>query len=353
MDKASARWFLVAVFLVLFYFCIRILQPFWMPVFLALIFATLLYPLYSYLERKWNHRRNFSALTICAGLTLVLLIPLLFLLIALAHEALGMYNSLQNPETSKQWSQWLSFDQNPILQRLERWLPGAWRFRDLHLGEKLQNQAQHLGVVGLEMILSFVGGLFGFLMNYLIMLTTLFFVLRDGEYFAERVRSISPLPAKYERMFAEKFRIIAQATVIGNLLTAVAQGAAGGLVFVALRLPNPILWGALTALFSLVPVVGTALIWVPWALYLFAVGSTWKGILLIALESIFVGTIDNFLRPHLMEGQMHMHTLLVFFSIIGGVSYFGVAGLLFGPIVVAITLTFVEIYALEFSKGDG
>ncbi len=353
MDKASARWFLITVFLVVLYFCIRILQPFWMPVFLALISATLLYPLHSYLQRKWNHRKGLSALTICVGLTLVLLIPLLFLLLALAREAFDIYNSLHNPATSKQWSQWLSVDHNPVLQKIERWFPGSWTFRDLHLGEKLRDQAEQLGLVALGMMTSFLGGLFNFLMNYLIMLTTLFFLLRDGDYFAEKVRALSPLSNENERMFVEKFRAIAQATVIGNLLTGVAQGVAGGLVFVALRLPNPILWGTLTALFSLVPVVGTALIWIPWALYLFAVGSTWRAILLIALEAGFVGTIDNFLRPYFMEGRMRMHALLVFFSIIGGVNYFGVAGLLFGPIVVAITLTFVEIYELEFSKRDG
>jgi predicted PurR-regulated permease PerM len=104
-------------------------------------------------------------------------------------------------------------------------------------------------------------------------------------------------------------------------------------------------------LFSLVPVIGTALVWIPWALYLFAVGSTWKAILLIVLEAGFVGTIDNVLRPLFMEGRIKMHTLLVFFSIIGGVNYFGVAGLLFGPIIIALAMTFVEIYSRESRKS--
>ncbi|HEV8129995.1 MAG TPA: AI-2E family transporter, partial [Acidobacteriota bacterium] len=215
MDPA-ARWFLIAAFLVILYFCFRILEPFCMPVFLALILATLLYPLHNSLEKRWKGRLNLAALTVCMGLTVVLLVPFVFLLVSLARDALSIYNNLQSPETSQKLLAWLNLE-NPAIQKLERWLPGSWTFQDLHLGDKFRQQAEKHGLLALGMMTALVGQLFGFLMNYLIMLTTLFFLLRDGEYFAEKIRSLSPLSDKYERLFVERFRVIAQATVIGNL----------------------------------------------------------------------------------------------------------------------------------------
>jgi predicted PurR-regulated permease PerM len=349
-ESMSPRWFLIAAFLGVLYLCFRVLQPFWMPFVLALILATLLFPLNEYLGKKWKNRKNLAAFFICMALTVVLLLPMVFLLISLAHEALGLYAAAKDPKKLEQWRAWLSTDTNPMLQKLEYWLPGSWRIRDLQLGQKLREQVEGWGIGVLAYMTAFAGGLFNFLMNYFIMLTTLFFLLRDADYFAQKLRSVSPLSEKYERMFVERFRIIARATVIGNLLTAVAQGVTGGFVFAVLGLSNPILWGTLTAFFSLVPVVGTALIWVPWALYLLAIGSTGKAILLVLLEVLAVGSIDNVLRPWLIEGKVRMHTMLVFFSIMGGLNYFGIAGLLLGPLVVAVTLTFFEIYLLEMKE---
>jgi predicted PurR-regulated permease PerM len=177
----------------------------------------------------------------------------------------------------------------------------------------------------------------------------LFFLLRDSGYFAESARRISPLSDADEHMFVERFRVVTRATVLGNLLTAVAQGILGGLIFLILGLPNPILWGALTALFSLVPVVGTALIWVPWTIYLFTAGSIVRAIIFAVLQIVLVGGADNVLRPLLIEGRVKMHTLVVFFSILGGIGYFGILGMFIGPLVFAIAITFIDFYA---ARGD-
>jgi predicted PurR-regulated permease PerM len=152
------------------------------------------------------------------------------------------------------------------------------------------------------------------------------------------------LPEEQERRFVETFRRVSRATVIGNLMTSLCQGAVSGLIFLILGLPNPILWGALTALMSLVPVVGTALVWVPWTIYLLATGSLTRAIIFAILQVVLVGGIDNILRPLLMESHMRLHTLLVFFSIVGGISYFGLAGLFLGPLVFAIALAFIDLY---------
>src|SRR5262249_42772418 len=142
---------------------------------------------------------------------------------------------------------------------------------------------------------TFAAGIFNFLMDYFIMGGVLFFLLRDSDYFASSARTINPLSRDQERMLVDRFRNVARANVLGNLATAFSQGALSGVIFAALGLANPILWGALTALFSLVPVVGTALIWVPWTIYLFSTGSHVKALIFLILQLVVVGGIDNFL----------------------------------------------------------
>jgi predicted PurR-regulated permease PerM len=144
----------------------------------------------------------------------------------------------------------------------------------------------------------------------------------------------------------ERFRAVTRATVLGNLATALVQGAISGLIFFFLGLPSPVLWGALTALLSLVPMVGTALVWAPWSIYLFAIGSPVKAVIFLVLQILIVGGVDNVLRPMLIEGKVKMHTLLVFFSILGGISYFGILGMFFGPLLFAIAMTLLEFYVL-------
>jgi predicted PurR-regulated permease PerM len=176
------------------------------------------------------------------------------------------------------------------------------------------------------------------------MSVVLFFLLRDFEYFGNMFRAISPLSDQQEQIFVERFRSVTRATVLGNLATAITQGAISGLIFLIVGLSSPILWGSLTALFSLVPMVGTALVWAPWAIYLFATGSPTKAVIFLVLEILVVGGVDNILRPMLIEGSVKMHTLLVFFSILGGITYFGILGMFFGPLIFAIAMTLLEFY---------
>jgi len=189
-------------------------------------------------------------------------------------------------------------------------------------------------------------------MDYFIMLVVLFFLLRDSAYFAEGVRWISPLSERQEDLFVERFRVVTKATVLGTLVTALVQGILSGVIFLVLGLRDPILWGALTALLSLVPVIGSASVWVPWTLYLLAVGSYGRALIFFVSQVVIVGGIDNFLRPKLIEGRVGMHTLVVFFSILGGIGYFGILGMFIGPLVFAMVIAFLEFYIESAPGGD-
>jgi predicted PurR-regulated permease PerM len=349
-EKTLGYWALLGLFVLVLYFCYRIMEPFLMPVFLALILSTLLSPAYEKLAGRLNNRPSLAALLICIGLTLAFLLPVLLLSMSLAREANQVYDQLRNPETSAKLQFWFDLNANPIIERLRSWIPASVSFENFDIGARIGAQIQAIGAAVLAYAGTFAAGVFGFLVDYFIMVVVLFFLLRDSNYFAERMREISPLSDADERMFVDRFRIVTRATVFGNLLTAAVQGFLSGLIYLILGLPNPILWGALTALFSLVPVVGTALIWAPWTIYLLASGSIARGIIFAILQIVLVGGADNVLRPMLIEGRVKMHTLVVFFSILGGISYFGILGMFIGPLVFAIAIAFVEFYGAR--KAD-
>jgi predicted PurR-regulated permease PerM len=227
-----------------------------------------------------------------------------------------------------------------LIRRAQAWLPDSFRPENLQLGA----QAQKIGLGMLTAAAAFAAGILNFLVDYFIMAVAMFFLLRDSDYFARRVRAISPLSDEQESVFVDRFRSVVRATVFGNLVTTLVQGTVSSLTFLSLGLPNPILWGGLIALLSLIPVFGAALIWVPWTIYLFVKGSPGRAVILLITQIVIVGSVDNFLRPLFIRGGAKMHTLVVFLSIIGAVAYFGVAGILFGPLIFAIAITLVEFY---------
>ena len=348
--KTVGQWLLWALLALVLYFCFRILQPFLMPIFLALILSTLLAPVYDVLRERLKGRQSLAALLVCLGLTAAILIPVLFLGMSLVGEAADAYQKLKDPEAVSKMEAWLDPAQNPVLSRANAWLPSSLRLENLQLGSRLTAQAQQIGIAALGIATAFATGVFGFLTDYFFMAVVLFFLLRDSAYFAESIRAISPLSEEDEAMFMETFRVVTRATVVGNLLTALTQGTVSGLIFLFLGLPNPILWGAITALLSLVPLIGTALVWIPWTIYLFAAGFPVKAIIFLIIQIVVVGGIDNILRPLFMGSGVKMHTLLIFFSILGGIAYFGILGMFIGPLIFAMAIALVEVSIAPSSK---
>jgi predicted PurR-regulated permease PerM len=355
-SRTFTNVFLLGAFAIVLYLMFRILQPFLLPIFLAVVLFTLLEPFHQKLLARLNQRANLCALLICVGLTIVLVVPLGLLTIALARQAGDLYTFLRDPNTLTRLRAWTDPNTNPSIARFESWLPASVTTADI--GAKLSEQAHTVGLAALAGITALAGGLLNFIVDYFIVFFGLFFLLRDSDYFADALRRVIPLSPHQETMFVQTFRDVTNASVVGTLVTAAVQGLLSGLMYLILGLPNTVLWGTLTGVASLVPVVGATAIWIPIALYLFFTGAPYSALVLVVFEAAVVGSVDNFLRPWLMEGRVQMHTLLIFFSILGGISYFGIFGVIIGPLVFAIGLTFFRLYLLgpdgagEISKPD-
>ena len=320
-----------------------------MPMCLAGILAVLTFPIYGWLCVRLKGRQNLAALLMCLAITALIIVPFVVLVVQLAVQATQTYQQLLAVEKGELQSlmnlRELSYV-GPILEEIDRYVD----LDQIDIVGAATSMLKGVSVFFLRHSTSIISSLTHLLTSFFFMIFTMFFLFRDGQNLLAQLQSWTPLSESLEAQIMEKFREVSSATVVGSLLTALAQGAAGGITFWLVGIPNVLLWGTLTALFSLVPLVGTAIVWLPWAVYLLAVGSGWRAAILVAFSVVLVGGIDNVLRPLLIEGKAKMHTMLVFFSIMGGISYFGIAGMIIGPIVVSLGLTFLELYKIEFQQ---
>jgi predicted PurR-regulated permease PerM len=342
-----ARLVLVIAGLIVLYFVFQIFRPFLAAIAVAVVLSTLSYPAFETLAGRLGGRRGWAALIACLCLTLVIVVPFVLLLIMLGQQVSQVYQQFQTMLERGDFNKLTTLADIPSLRRPLAWLERVVDLKRFDLGGNLSGLLRQASVFLLTHSKAILTGVFNLIFDFFIMVVTMFFLFRDGYRFREELASLSPVSKRYTDLLTMTFRNVARATIIGNLLTALAQGAASGIIFWSLGIPNALFWGTMTAFCSLVPVVGATIVWGPWALYFLLSGGIVRGILMIALQALVVGSIDNVLRPLLIEGRIRMHTLIIFFSIMGGIAYFGVLGMVFGPIIVALGMTLLEVYKIE------
>jgi len=287
----------------------------------------------------------------CTVITILIIIPACVFFLALFDELNSAYDTVRATLEQQQPAQQEYLQERPILQK-------AWQQFNHYLGVDGGNVRVTFSRI-VDRIISYLlehysailGGRGVIIINIFIMIFSMFLFFRDGNRLLAELKRLVPLAPEYEEMLVEKLRQVIYATFLGIFATAVCQGVAAGVVFLVLGISNPVLWGTTTAVFSLVPMVGTAVVWVPMAIYLILSGSVIKGLILLVLGGLVIGLIDNFVRPLIIEGRSEgMHVLLVFFSLAGGLALFGPPGLVLGPLVAALVVTFLQIYKIEFRE---
>lgn len=335
--RDSATLFLAGITAVALYLCYLLIRPYATPILFASVIAIIFFPLHRRLQQMIRGR-NLSAGISTAATLILTVVPLTFLLAAISHELSDLYQSLVTK----------SADSGGVLAYL---LHGAekivaWASRrvgvpavDLHdvLARRLENASAQL--VGLGA--SLVSNVFAFVAKSVIALVILFFLYRDGENSLVRIMAALPLPE--ERLSELRTRVTT--TVIANFYGGVAvgalQGTLTGLTFWALGIDSPVLWGVVTGFFSLVPVVGSGLVWGPAAIVLALTGHLGKAAILAGVGMAVIGTVDNIVRPLIIHRSVRLHTVFVLFALLGGVQLFGVLGLFVGPVILSVTAALV------------
>lgn len=314
---------------------------------LAILFA----PLYRHLSGQSGLRPTLAALLTMLIITLIVMLPLFAIAAALLREAAGLYDMLQ----AGQLDFGLYFQQ--VAAALPQWV------QDLMTRFGVENLAgaQHKTAYGLQQgsqflatqILSLSQSTVQFVINLGVMMYLLFFLLRDGHRLFARIKRAIPLPRSQQDALFGKFAAVVRATVKGDILVAMLQGALGGMIFWGLDIHAPVLWAVLMAFLSLLPAVGAALVWLPVAVYLLAIGSIWQGLILIGFGIFVIGLVDNVLRPSLVGKDTKMPDYLVLISTLGGLQLFGLNGFVVGPAIAAVFLTVWDIFSSLATPAPG
>jgi predicted PurR-regulated permease PerM len=327
-----------------------ILWPIFAAVFWAIILALLFAPLYRRLTGALKGRRNLAALATLAVILTMVILPLGIVTGMLVQEAVDLVAKMRSGE--------INFSR--YLQQIFDVMPGWMRSLLDRLGLFDLDAVKERLSAGLATGLQFLAGqavnvgqqTFDFVVGLFVMLYLLYFLLRDGRELSARVGQAMPLRADLRRGLFRKFATVVRATVKGNLVVALVQGALGGIIFAVLGIPGAFLWGTVMALFSLLPAVGAALVWVPVAAWFLASGALWQGVVLAAYGVLVIGLVDNVLRPLLVGKDTRMPDWIVLISTLGGMAIFGLNGFVIGPLIAAMFMATWDIFA-DSRAGDG
>ena len=339
----------IAVLIVLaivLYFVFRILEPFLSALAWAAILATVFHPLFSVLSRRLRRPRLASAVS-CVLLTLVIVLPAMFLLFMLAEQSVAAYRLLEARVSPGGAGYFEAIRKASSYQWFLAKAKGLG-MPEPDLGALAAKAIRLVSEFLVSRSASVVSGITHFVVNFLVMILVLYYLLLKGPELLHELRQLSLLRTEYEEKIIEKFRAIAVATFGGSLATALIHGAAGGLIFLCFGLPSPLLWGTVMAFLSLLPVAGSALVWAPLVVYYILTGSVGKGIILLVIFVVVVGTVDNLVKPIFIRRGAQIDTLWIFLSVLGGIGVFGFLGLFLGPFLVTLCLVLIEIYKVEF-----
>jgi predicted PurR-regulated permease PerM len=312
-----------------------ILWPFFGAIFWATVLAIVFTPMFRRLIVSTRTRRRTPAALLSTFVIVVLVIlPAAIVAGMLVQEGLIVYQRIESGELNfaRYLEQIIGVLPASVISALDR--AGLTDFASIQerLSEGLMKGVQFFATQAFN-----VGqNTLDFIVGFFIMLYLLFFLLRDGDRLAVRMRNALPLEHDLQHDLATKFTTVVRATIKGNLVVAVAQGALGGLIFWILDIRAPVFWAVLMAFLSLLPAVGTALVWAPVAIYFLVTGSIVQGIVLTAYGVLVIGLVDNVLRPLLVGKDTKMPDYVVLISTLGGMAIFGINGFVIGPLIAAM-----------------
>jgi predicted PurR-regulated permease PerM len=331
---------LVALATVLF---LIILWPFFGAVCWAIFITLVFWPMHQRFLQGSHGRRNMAAAASVTVILLIVILPLAMLLGSVTQEASMFIDKLRSGQLQ------ISVYFDRFLAALPAWARNMLhRFGMSDLGllqqkilaaigsssQALTSRAVNIGQVTLDVLVEF------FLMLYMV-----FFLFRDGEQLSQSIARTIPLHPQHTRRLLTQFATVVRATVKGNIVVALVQGALGGIAFAVLGLPGAVLWGSVMALLSLLPAVGAVLVWGPVAAYYFFAGELVKAIGLTVWSALVIGLIDNMLRPILVGKDTRMPDYLVLVATLGGLVVFGLNGFVIGPVIAAVFLVSWEMLA--------
>ncbi|HEX7386826.1 MAG TPA: AI-2E family transporter [Castellaniella sp.] len=322
---------------------VSILLPYYPAIFWGSVLAVIFSPVHRRLHHAFGGRHpSLAAFLTVLCITLIVILPLIFIAGALTTEVAGLYSRIHSGQLNLvHYYEQITAALPPSLQG---WLDSIGLGDLLSIREKLSVGALQGSQFLAKQAVSIGQNTFGFVVGLGIMLYLLFFLLRDGPSMVPTLKRLIPLEDAHRRDLFQKFATVVRATVKGNIAIAATQGLLGGLMFAFLGIQGALFWGVLMAFLSLLPAVGASLIWVPVAVYFLVTGAYWQGIVLTLFGVLVIGLIDNILRPILVGKDTKLPDYVVLISTLGGLSVFGLNGFVIGPLFAALFMACWDLF---------
>ncbi len=332
------------------YLCYLMVQPFLLAIIWASILAIITTPMHKRLQARVASP-SLAALLACLVALFVVVIPIGVVLTIVGQTIVGLLNDsvLGDNADPEAISRWITNE----AQVITNWLDANIGIHDVNVSmTDVKAVVSNVVAFLASQSKGFLGGVAGFVFNLILVLLTLFFFLRDRDAILGAIRAFLPLTEKNATTVFNKVEEVIRACVIGGGAVALAQGMLALIGFWILGVPSAILWGSVTAFASFIPFVGAAAVWVPAVIYLFIKGSTVKAIILLLYGMFVISMVDNIIRPILVGDRTSLPTVLLLFSILGGLNVFGFLGIIMGPVVLVVAMALIEVFRFEMSEND-
>lgn len=328
MDQEHlTKYGLIGVFLILLYFSYLTIAPYITYLMFSVVLVILLYPIYKRIAQKTNSPKIMSLLFVLAVILLIV-VPTVFVGVQVIQQAPAAYANIVG-----------NIDAELIEEEaLDRF--GV----EIEVQQALQESVNTFS----DYVFNNIGGVLTEAMNILLGLFVMFFVMYylfiDAENILERIQTVIPLPKKHQKKLFGDINHAVHGIVNGMVIVGVIQGVLGGIVYVSLSVPNSLFWALATTVVSIIPLIGSFIIWMPIAAWLFVTGEVVRSIILLVLGSTIISQSDNLIRPIVVSKTATIHPALVMIGVLGGLSAFGVIGFIIGPLILALLVTVTSFY---------
>ncbi len=324
---------------------LTMIHQFLMAIFMAGLFSAMVSPLHHRLTAKLRGRENVASILTVLGIVLLVLTPLAVLITLVVTQAISVGQSVTP------WVQGFIKEPSTLTALLEKvpYYEEILPYRDIII-EKAGELVGTISTFLVNSLSSFTKVTIDAIFSTIIMLYVMFYFLTMGDVLLKKILYFLPLDDSNEQKLLKRFTSVTRATIKGTLIIGIMQGAICGIAFAVAGIQGPVFWGSVMAIMSIIPAFGTAIIWLP-ALIILALTGHFAGVAILAvLCGAVAGNLDNVLRPRLVGKDTEMHDLFVLFGTLGGISMFGLLGIILGPIVAALFITIWEIYGEAFQK---
>jgi len=339
----AARYFFAAFAVFILAVFLLLMKPFLTYIFLAFVLFVLFSPVYEFIEKHLRGWKTVSSLATCVLIIIIIFLPFLIFTGVLATSAYNFYQHLDESFKSGAVQQLLNFKDSPLVLKIVKYIPSVGNY-DFNAGDII---GKYLGTASQFIYTntrSIVTGASTIIVGFILIMFITFYLFIDGKFFLEEVKQLSPLDRRYSQEIIDELFKTIKLTFRGSLVIAAIQGVLGAIGFLLCGIDSWALWGAVMALASLIPVVGTALIWVPAAIIQAITGHLGAAGFIVTWGILVIGLADNLLRPQLLKGDTNIHPLLIFFSVMGGLSYFGLLGIILGPLMLSLLVYILSMY---------